>query len=284
MRMPDAEKASLPSVPLATNPVDLRPNETAAWRAARKIYKYRPTEAAKVEAKRSERTDKFANFVLDIADLVGPKVPYAFKLNSGEETSLDWGCVGFLLNRKPPEIRLVEERGFVVAVEPTEALYHRYNRTPPPDQPDQGLSDDLEELERRALPETTRKTLIDARVGQGWFRQQLLDVWNNSCAVLSCDVPSLLRASHVKPWRSASDAERLDPQNGILLCAHLDAAFDAGLISFQDSGRMIVSPVLTPHSGSLTGLGMPLRIKPSSKLRRYLKVHRDLHTKRLRDA
>ena len=39
----------------------------------------------------------------------------------------------------------------------------------------------------------------------------------------------MLRASHSVPWAAcASDAERLDVHNGLLLAAHWDAAFDAG--------------------------------------------------------
>ncbi|WP_245431366.1 HNH endonuclease signature motif containing protein, partial [Rhodoplanes roseus] len=38
-----------------------------------------------------------------------------------------------------------------------------------------------------------------------------------------CEVEDVLRASHIKPWRDASDQERLDPRNGLLLSATLDA-------------------------------------------------------------
>ena len=54
--------------------------------------------------------------------------------------------------------------------------------------------------------------------------------------------PRLLRASHIKPWAKCdTDAERLDVYNGLLLAAHLDAAFDAGLISFDDEGAILFS-------------------------------------------
>ena len=54
--------------------------------------------------------------------------------------------------------------------------------------------------------------------------------------------PRLLRASHIKPWaRCETDAERLDVYNGLLLAAHLDAAFDAGLVSFSDEGAILFS-------------------------------------------
>ena len=43
----------------------------------------------------------------------------------------------------------------------------------------------------------------------------------------------------MKPWaKCASDDERLDVFNGLLLSANLDAAFDAGLVTFDDAGLM----------------------------------------------
>jgi len=41
--------------------------------------------------------------------------------------------------------------------------------------------------------------------------------------------PALLRASHIKLWAAcASDAERLDVHNSLLLSSFWDAAFDRG--------------------------------------------------------
>jgi putative restriction endonuclease len=52
-----------------------------------------------------------------------------------------------------------------------------------------------------------------------------------------------LTLGSLKPWaKCATDAERLDAYNGLLLAAHLDAAFDAGLISFADDGAILFSP------------------------------------------
>jgi len=47
------------------------------------------------------------------------------------------------------------------------------------------------------------------------------------------------RVAH-QPWRESTDEKRLDPTKGLPLVASLDALFDAGLISFEDSGRMLV--------------------------------------------
>ena len=97
------------------------------------------------------------------------------------------------------------------------------------------------EAKTRSLPRTTEaERLVIQRVGQDVFREALLSYWEGRCAVTGVVEPRLLRASHIKPWaRCETDAERLDVYNGLLLAAHLDAAFDAGLISFTDDGTIL---------------------------------------------
>ena len=49
-------------------------------------------------------------------------------------------------------------------------------------------------------------------------------------------LPALLLASHIIPWTACeTDAERLNPDNGLILSALWDAAFDKGLVSFTDA-------------------------------------------------
>lgn len=93
-----------------------------------------------------------------------------------------------------------------------------------------------------AIPDlTTRETVIEARVGQGRFRDDVLRTWGQRCAVTRMAIRKLLRASHIKPWRVANHAERLDPQNGLALSPNYDAAFDQGIVSFSDTGRVLIS-------------------------------------------
>jgi HNH endonuclease len=88
--------------------------------------------------------------------------------------------------------------------------------------------DDIQRLKfQENVSETSRKRLTDARLGQGKFRTQLDSAWGNACAVTRCSIQEVLRASHIKPWHSSNNRERLDPENGILLTAHLDAFFAA---------------------------------------------------------
>jgi putative restriction endonuclease len=90
-------------------------------------------------------------------------------------------------------------------------------------------------------------------------------------------VPELLRASHIKPWADcASDAERLDVFNGLLLAPHLDAAFDCGFITIADDGALVVSSAIGETARHLLGLATPLfvtALKPGH--RAYLPWHRE---------
>ena len=123
---------------------------------------------------------------------------------------------------------------------------------------------------------TEAERLVLQRVGQDVFRAGLLDYWDGRCAVTGLAVPDLLRASHIKPWAAcASDAERPDVFNGLLLAPHLDAAFDRGLITVADNGLVIVSSRLSDHDQKLLGLDIPLRIGGLAPGHRsYLAWHR----------
>jgi len=121
---------------------------------------------------------------------------------------------------------------------------------------------------------TTRLAEILSRIGQGGFRSALLTRWGGGCAVTDLFCPELLRASHIKPWASSSPQERLDPDNGLLLAAHLDALFDRGLISFDDNGEMLISDRLPASERRHLRLPSPLRIAPTAAMKQYLAIHR----------
>ena len=110
------------------------------------------------------------------------------------------------------------------------------------------------------LGPTERDAMVKARVGQGRFRDELIQHWE-TCAVTGVGNPDLLRTSHIIPWSKASIQDRANPFNGLLLAAHIDALFEAGLISFADSGSIIISPALSEADADALGVhkGMSLR-------------------------
>lgn len=96
---------------------------------------------------------------------------------------------------------------------------------------------------REPTEKTTREQLTLARVGQGVFRERL-EAIEPGCRLTGLAIKTHLRASHIKPWRDSSDAERLDGNNGLLLSPHVDHLFDQGFITFLDDGTVLVSPSL----------------------------------------
>lgn len=96
------------------------------------------------------------------------------------------------------------------------------------------------------LKGVTKVREIQTRINQSVFRQMILSLYNNRCALTGINETDLLLASHIKPW--AVDIEnRLNPKNGICLSALYDRAFDKGLIGFDNQYRMILSRQLKEH-------------------------------------
>lgn len=132
----------------------------------------------------------------------------------------------------------------------------------------------LHKQELAALPETDRWALIKARLGQGDFRQRLLEEWGG-CAVTGIAAPELLRASHIKPWRMSSNDERLNRFNGLMLLPQYDHLFDRGYITFEDNGRIVPSPAIVTLPAPLLGIAMDARLrKVASEHLPYLEFHR----------
>lgn len=127
------------------------------------------------------------------------------------------------------------------------------------------------------VPETDRKAIVLARRGQGLFKRRVMQI-ESACRLTRVDQEEHLRASHCKPWRDASNEERLDGENGLLLTPTIDHLFDRGFISFANDGLVIVSPVA--HRESLLKMGIDPAAPPnvgsfSSGQRLYLGYHRE---------
>ncbi len=140
--------------------------------------------------------------------------------------------------------------------------------------------DDLVErsiLDDASLDHTIREQLTRARRGQGLFRKRVLDV-EPICRITGIEKPTLLIASHIKPWRACGTAaERLDGFNGLMLAPHADFLFDRGLIGFEEDGRALFSSQLQEVDANKLGLRTtqrppprPLRLESQA----YLHHHR----------
>lgn len=132
-------------------------------------------------------------------------------------------------------------------------------------------------VESHSLTQTEKLQIINARVGQGIFRDRQLKYWDHHCCLTECGFEPVLRASHIKPWRDSTNEERLDVFNGLLLAPNADALFDKGLISFDDGGRMLVSPQLPEKVLTWLGMNRNMTITLEEQHRKYLAFHRELY-------
>lgn len=112
------------------------------------------------------------------------------------------------------------------------------------------------------------------RINQGIFRDLLLKKYNRCCL---CEVenPTLLIASHIKPWVESEPEEKLDVDNGFLMCPNHDKLFDKGYITFDDDGKIIISDRLTENDRVFLNVNSRMHIELTESNKKYLKFHRE---------
>ncbi|MGN0470684.1 MAG: HNH endonuclease [Acutalibacteraceae bacterium] len=126
------------------------------------------------------------------------------------------------------------------------------------------------------LKSTEKEMLIKARNGQGVFRERIVEKYHK-CIITGISDSRLLIASHIRPWRSADNVERLSEENGLLLSPLYDKLFDIGLISFSKDMKIIVSNQMNKEDVLKIGFDTD-RIylpSPSKELRVNMEYHRD---------
>ncbi len=122
------------------------------------------------------------------------------------------------------------------------------------------------------LSSTTKQEMLNVRIGQQRFRKLVLDMWGHRCAITGAS--QFITASHIKPWSVSDNSERLDPFNGLALSPVYDKAFDVGLISFDDEGKILISNRLAKDA-PLLGISGQEHIKELNFLhKKYLSYHR----------
>lgn len=124
--------------------------------------------------------------------------------------------------------------------------------------------------------QTERAGLVTSRVGQGAYRKRIIHRWKYQCAVTQFDKLEVLIASHIVPWADATDNERLDVHNGLLLSPTYDALFDKRLISFENNGKIILSKNVEKSAFAKIGVtGLEYIHGLSNYNIPYLERHRD---------
>lgn len=98
---------------------------------------------------------------------------------------------------------------------------------------------------------TEQLLVAAARIGQHRFASAVLRNHGHRCVFCGLRVSAdgerarrMLVASHIKPWRLSSNAERLDYRNGLAACPTHDVAFDTGLLTVNGGLKIHVQPLL----------------------------------------
>ncbi|HEX3857092.1 MAG TPA: HNH endonuclease [Verrucomicrobiae bacterium] len=127
-------------------------------------------------------------------------------------------------------------------------------------------------IQEAQLDATSKQGQIQMRLGQHRFRRLVIGRWQGCCAITGVDI--LVDAAHIKPWRKASNFDRINPYNGIALSPLYHRAFDLGYIAFVDDGSILVSE---KYRERLLRMGMNLSGKISGLTedhQPYLEHHR----------
>lgn len=125
--------------------------------------------------------------------------------------------------------------------------------------------------------ESARQTEIRrARQGQGVYRDKLLSECP-FCPITMINDERLLIASHIKPWAVATDFEKLDSKNGLMLSPLYDKLFDRGFMTFTEDRKIVLSNWLSPANKKRIGIqdGQFVQLLPLDDARQeYMKFHR----------
>ncbi|MDF3554659.1 restriction endonuclease [Bacillus cereus] len=124
------------------------------------------------------------------------------------------------------------------------------------------------------LGKTEKELITKARIGQSIFKRELL-AGERKCKLCGVSDERFLVASHIKPWSQSNHKERLDVNNGLLLCPNHDALFDKGYISFDEDGSILISDSLDADTKIFLNINENMKIRMNDRQQRYMKWHRE---------
>lgn len=94
--------------------------------------------------------------------------------------------------------------------------------------------------------------------------------WNNESNI----IPKI-ENTHIKPWEKSEAKEKLDVNNGLLLCPNHDKLFDGGWISFDNDGKILISGEMKTNDKIFMNIREDMKIVLTKKNKSYMKYHRE---------
>ncbi|QGQ23930.1 HNH endonuclease [Gimesia benthica] len=94
--------------------------------------------------------------------------------------------------------------------------------------------------------------VVTQRLGQGVFRDELIQMYEGKCAITGCNAIEALEAAHIDPYCNTGSN---DPSNGLLLRADIHKLFDRNLVGIEpDSLTVHISASISnTEYGNLNG-------------------------------
>ena len=130
---------------------------------------------------------------------------------------------------------------------------------------EKGLSD-IEGKEKEAI--------VKVRINQDKFRDGLIKKYGK-CCLCGVSNENLLIESHLKPWSVSNNQEKVDLNNGLLLCPNHDKLVDSGLISFSEKGKILISKRLSKRDRELLNISRDMKIDVTDDNAPYVSYHRE---------
>ena len=100
--------------------------------------------------------------------------------------------------------------------------------------------DDMLQMLKDGSAKEVWRRVADRGVRQLLFRRVVSWAYGNRCAISGFSVRVALDAAHIVPWASCDVADRLRPQNGLLLTTLHHRLFDRGIITIDEQYRVRV--------------------------------------------
>ncbi|WHY63655.1 HNH endonuclease [Cytobacillus firmus] len=137
----------------------------------------------------------------------------------------------------------------------------------------------IEDLEKElkstfTLEQTEKELIVKSRIGQTLFKKALLKQ-ENRCRLCGVTDERFLVASHIKQWSQSNNEERLDVNNGLLLCPNHDSLFDKGYVSFNDNGEILTSKSLDNDLKVFLNINDKMKIRMNENQKQYMEWHRE---------
>ena len=120
-----------------------------------------------------------------------------------------------------------------------------------------------------------RLGVVRIRVGQAGFRERLLNMFGNECAMTGSNHPTALEAAHLYSY-STKGVHHQD--GGLLLRRDIHRLFDSGLIAIDPSTRLIaIAPELKNLNTYSELQGQSLKIELNTGLMKWIDLHWKQH-------